>query len=146
MKTAVILAFSVMAAQAPAGSDSGDVVARLFDAYRALDAERLVATLSPQIAFEDPTMLLRANGHAEMRKMAAGIKAGYRDIRIDVHSMIVSGNDVATQVTISGTMLKPDGTTRNIRVRGASFFVVRNGLVEKWTDYFDAQTFMAQTK
>jgi limonene-1,2-epoxide hydrolase len=76
----------------------------------------------------------------------AGVKSSYRDITIDVHSLIVSGANVAAEVTISGTMLKPDGTTRNIRVRGASFFVVRNGLIEKWTDYFDAQTFLEQTR
>ena len=127
-------------------NDPRMVAERLFDAYRAVDAERLVAVLAPNVAFEDPTLRLRANGHAEMRKMAAGIRAAYRDIRIDVHKMIVDGNDVATEVTISGTMTNPDGTTRRIRVRGASFFVVRNGLVEKWTDYFDAQTFMEQTK
>jgi steroid delta-isomerase-like uncharacterized protein len=130
----------------PAPSDPRDVVGRMFDAYRALDADRLVAALSPEIAFEDPTMRLRANGHAEMRKMAASIKSAYRGVNIDVHSMIVSGNDVATEVTISGTMTKPDGTTRQIRVRGASFFRVRNGLIEKWTDYFDARTFMEQTQ
>ena len=39
-----------------------------------------------------------------------------------------------------------DGTASTIRVRGASFFHVRNGLIEKWTDYFDARTFTEQTK
>jgi steroid delta-isomerase-like uncharacterized protein len=145
MHLAALLLVSVISAQPASTAEPRAVVGRLFDAYRALDAERLVAVLAPDIAFEDPTMRLRANGHAEMRKMAAGIKAGYRDIKIDVHKMIVDGNDVATEVTISGTLLKADGTTRNIRVRGASFFRVRNGLVEKWTDYFDAQTFMEQT-
>ncbi|HEX4914714.1 MAG TPA: nuclear transport factor 2 family protein [Vicinamibacterales bacterium] len=122
------------------------VVDRLFDAYRALDADGLVAVLAPHITFEDPTMRLRANGHAEMRKMAAGIKAGYRDIKIEVHKMIVDGSEIAAEVTISGTMTKPDGTTRQVRVRGASFFVVRNGLIERWTDYFDARSFMEQTR
>ena len=142
----VIALLLLVTIQQPASQDPKAVTERLFDAYRALDAERLVAVLAPDIAFEDPTMRLRANGHAEMRKMAAGIKAGYRDIKIDVHKMIVDGSDVATEVTISGTMIKPDGSTRQIRVRGASFFRVRNGFVEKWTDYFDARTFTEQTQ
>jgi ketosteroid isomerase-like protein len=128
----VIALLFLVTLQQPAANNPKIVTERLFDAYRALDAERLVAVLAPDIVFEDPTMRLRANGRAEMRKMAAGIKAGYRDITIDV--------------TISGTMLKPDGTTRQIRVRGASFFRVRDGLVENWTDYFDARSFTEQTK
>jgi steroid delta-isomerase-like uncharacterized protein len=146
MSRAVMLMLSLVAAQPATSTDPKHVVERLFDAYRALDAERLVAVLSPAIAFEDPTLRLRANGHAEMRKMAAGIKAAYRGINIDIHSLIVSGNDVAAEVTISGTMSKADGTTRKIRVRGSSFFRVRDGLIEKWTDYFDARTFMEQTQ
>ena len=142
----MVLSLLVLTLSQPAANDPRAVTERLFAAYRALDAERLVAVLAFDIAFEDPTMRLRANGHVEMRKMAAGIKAGYRDIKIDVHKMIVDGDEVATEVTISGTMLKPDGTTRQIRLRGASFFRVRNGLVEKWTDYFDAQTFREQTQ
>jgi steroid delta-isomerase-like uncharacterized protein len=142
----VIALLLLVTLQQPASHDPKAVTERLFDAYRALDAERLVAVLAPDIVFEDPTMRLSANGRAEVRKMAAGIKAGYRDIKIDVHKMIVDGSDVATEVTISGTMVKPDGTTRQIRVRGASFFRVRDGLVEKWTDYFDAGTFTEQAK
>jgi steroid delta-isomerase-like uncharacterized protein len=145
MKIAVTVLLSLLAAQSPAATPKA-AVDQLFTAYRALDADRLVAVLAPGIAFEDPTTRLRASGKAEMRKMAEGIKASYKTINIEVHSMIVSGNDVAAQVTISGTLTKPDGTTRNIRVRGASFFVVRNGLIEKWTDYFDARTFLEQTQ
>lgn len=130
----------------PSAHDPRPVVEGLFAAYRALDTERLVATLSPDITFEDPTTRLRANGRAEMRTLAEGIKTSYRQVTIDVHSMIVSGNDVAVQVTISGTVVKPDGTTRQIRVRGASFFRVRNGLIEQWTDYFDARTLAEQSR
>ena len=126
--------------------NAGDVVRRFFEAYRALDADRLVSLMAPAIQFEDPTMRLRANGQAEMRKMANGVKAAYKDMAIEVHSMVASGDDVAAEVTISGTLTRPDGSARKIRVRGASFFRVRNGLIEKWTDYFDARTFTEQTQ
>jgi steroid delta-isomerase-like uncharacterized protein len=145
MNLAITMLLSLAIAQASA-TDPRRVIEQLFDAYRALDADRLVAVMAPAIAFEDPTMRLRANGTAEMRKMADSIRATYRGMTIDVHSMIVSGERVAAEVTISGTALKPDGTTRQIRVRGASFFRVRGGLIETWTDYFDAATFMEQMK
>ena len=148
MMIALVAATAVMThtVDTRAAQDPGDVVRRFFDAYRALDADRLVSLMAPAIQFEDPTMRLSATGQAEMRKMADGVKAAYKDIAIEVHSMVASGDDVATEVTISGTLSRPDGTTRKIRVRGASFFRVRNGLIEKWTDYFDARTFTEQTQ
>ncbi len=147
MMIALVAATAVThSADTRAAQDPGNVVRRFFDAYRALDADRLVSLMAPAIQFEDPTMRLKATGQAEMRKMADGVKAAYKDIAIEVHSMVASGDDVATEVTISGTLTRPDGATRKIRVRGASFFRVRNGLIEKWTDYFDARTFTEQTQ
>jgi steroid delta-isomerase-like uncharacterized protein len=145
MNAAITILLSLAIAQ-PAATDPTRVIEQLFDAYRALDADRLVAVMAPGITFEDPTTRLRANGTAEMRKMAESIRATYRAMTIDVHSLIVSGEHVAAEVTIGGTAIKPDGTTRQIRVRGASFFRVRGGLIETWTDYFDAVTLIEQMK
>ena len=143
---AVVFAIATQVAREDARQQPAAVVREFYDAYRTLDADRLLSLLSPAITFEDPTMRLRAEGRDQMRKMADGVRTSYRNLAIDVHSTIVSGNDVAAEVTIGGVMIRPDGTTRNIRVRGASFFHVRNGLIEKWTDYFDARTFTEQTK
>ena len=142
----IVFAIATQVAREDARQQPAAVVREFYDAYRTLDADRLLSLLSPAITFEDPTMRLRAEGRDQMRKMADGVRTSYRNLAIDVHSTIVSGNDVAAEVTIGGVMIRPDGTTRNIRVRGASFFHVRNGLIEKWTDYFDARTFTEQTK
>ena len=142
----IVPAIATQIARENARQQPAAVVREFYDAYRALDTDRLLSLLSPAITFEDPTMRLRAEGRDQMRKMADGVRTSYRNLSIDVHSTIVSGNDVAAEVTISGTMIGPDGTTRAIRVRGASFFHVRSGLIEKWTDYFDARTFTEQTK
>lgn len=142
----IVFAIATQVAREDARQQPAAVVREFYDAYRTLDADRLLSLLSPAITFEDPTMRLRAEGRDQMRKMADGVRMSYRNLAIDVHSTIVSGNDVAAEVTIGGVMIRPDGTTRNIRVRGASFFHVRNGLIEKWTDYFDARTFTEQTK
>lgn len=142
----IVSAIATQVAREDARQQPAAVVREFYDAYRTLDADRLLSLLSPAITFEDPTMRLRAEGRDQMRKMADGVRTSYRNLAIDVHSTIVSGNDVAAEVTISGVMIRSDGTTRNIRVRGASFFHVRHGLIEKWTDYFDARTFTEQTK
>lgn len=147
MLTTVLLCLvSGAPAQTPAPADPESVIERFLDAYRARDVERWIGVMSPSIAFEDPTARLKADGHAQIRKMGEQLRASYRDITIEVHSMVVSGEQVATEVTISATVTRPDGTTRNISVRGASFFVVRGGRVEKWTDYFDVQTFNEQMR
>lgn len=142
----IVSAIATQVAREDARQQPAAVVREFYDAYRTLDADRLLSLLSPAITFEDPTMRLRAEGRDQMRKMADGVRTSYRNLAIDVHSTIVSGNHVAAEVTISGVMIRSDGTTRNIRVRGASFFHVRHGLIEKWTDYFDARTFTEQTK
>jgi steroid delta-isomerase-like uncharacterized protein len=133
-------------APAKTGADARSVVEQFYTAYRARDVEAFVALLSPDVVFEDPTFRLRGAGRESMRKMATALRAGYSDVSVDVHSMTVDGDAVAAEVTVAAVMTRPDGTKRNIKVRGASFFRVRDGLIQKWTDYFDFQTFSEQTR
>src|SRR5688500_6512461 len=116
---AVILsAIATQIAREDARQQPAAVVSEFYDAYRALDADRLLTLLSQAIAIAEPSTRMHAKGRDQMRQMADGVRTSYRNLTIDVHSSIVSGNDVAAEVTISGIMIRPDGTTRNIRVRG----------------------------
>ena len=133
--------------QPPPKSDAArGVVERFYDVYRAQDVDGFVALLAPNVVFEDPTFRLQAAGRDTMRTMAVNLRASYSNITIDVHSMLVEGDQVATQVTIGAVMKGKDGRARPIKVRGASFFTVRDGLIQAWTDYFDFQTFTEQTR
>ena len=124
--------------------DPAGVVNDFFDAYRARDVDRMLRLMTPDVAFEDPTFRLRAHGHEEVRKMGESLRTSYSEVAIEVHTIVVSGDDVATEQTISGVLERKDGSTRRIRVRGASFFRMRGGRIAKWTDYFDFRTYSEQ--
>ena len=134
--------------QAPPKQETAprEVVDRFFAAYRAQDVDALTTVLATDVSFEDPTFRLKAEGVEAIRKMGLELRRTYKDLRVDVHSMTVDGESVATEQTISATMLRRDGQSRQISVRGASFFRVRNGRIYRWTDYFDYQTFSEQTR
>jgi steroid delta-isomerase-like uncharacterized protein len=128
------------------GDDARTVVEQLFEAYRARDVERLVGLFAEDAVFEDPTFRIRQQGREGIRKLATDMSAGFSDISIEIHSMVSDGDMVATEETIAGVVTHADGKRRPIKVRGASFFRVRNGRIQKWTDYFDFQTFSEQTR
>ncbi|HJT79588.1 MAG TPA: nuclear transport factor 2 family protein [Chthoniobacterales bacterium] len=138
------LATAITASGTVTPNDPKSVVDRFLTAYRATDVEEMMKLLSPNIVFDDPTTRLHAEGHDGLRKMVEPLRASYRNVTIDIHNMLVHGDHVAVEVTIAGLVTRKDGSTRNIKVRGASFFRVKNGLIETWTDYYDAQTFREQ--
>jgi steroid delta-isomerase-like uncharacterized protein len=126
--------------------DASRVVAQFFDAYRAVDVDRLVNLFAEDALFEDPTFRQRHQGHAAIRKTTMDMRASFSDVSIDVHSMVIDGDAVATEETVSGVLTRADGTRRTIKVRSASFFRVRSGHIEKLTQYSDVQTFNEQIR
>ena len=131
----------------PAGDDNvRRVVEQFFDAYRAVDADRFASLFAADALFEDPTLRQRHQGRDAIRKTAMDMQATFRDVAIEVHSMVIGGEAVATEETVSGTVRHADGRSRAIKVRSASFFRVRNGRIEKLTQYSDAQTFHEQMR
>jgi steroid delta-isomerase-like uncharacterized protein len=128
------------------GDDARAIVEQFFDAYRAVDVERLVSLFADDAIFEDPTFRQRHQGRAAIRKTANDMHATFRDVVIEVHSMVISGDAVATEETVSGVVAHGDGSRRHIKVRSASFFRVRDGRIERLTQYSDAQTFNEQMR
>ncbi len=128
------------------GDDPRSVVDQFVNAYRTRDVDRLVNLLADNVVFDDPTFRLHQEGRDAIRKMATGTFAAFNDITIDVHSVVTMGDTVATEQTVAGVVTHPERAKRNIKVRGASFFRVRDGQIYRWTDYFDFQTFSEQTR
>jgi len=122
------------------------VVKQFFDAYQRLDVDGMTAVMAPDIVFDDPTFRLHANGRADWRRQMEPNRQVITSIKADIHSTVEAGDSVAVEVTLSGGIKQKDGTVRNFKVRGASFFRVRNGLITHWTDYFDFRTFSEQTR
>jgi steroid delta-isomerase-like uncharacterized protein len=123
-----------------------EVVRRFFDAYQRLDVDGMTAVMAPDMVFDDPTFRLHASSRAEWRKQAEANRPVITHIGIEVHSTVRSGDTVATELTLSGGIKQKDGRVNPFKVRGASFFHVRNGLITRWTDYMDFRTFSEQTR
>jgi steroid delta-isomerase-like uncharacterized protein len=123
-----------------------DVVKRFFAAYQRLDVDGMTTVMAPDMVFDDPTFRLHADSRDEWRQQAEGNRLVITHIGTDIHSTVQSGDTVAVEVTLSGGIKQKDGSVRNFKVRGASFFRVRNGLITRWTDYMDFRTFSEQTR
>ena len=140
----LLLLVNSQGARTPATPE--DVVKRFFDAYQRLDVDGMTAVMAPDMVFDDPTFRLHADSRDEWRKQAEGNRLVITHIGADIHSTVRSGDTVAVELTLSGGIKQKDGSVRNFKVRGASFFRVRNGLITRWTDYMDFQTFSEQTR
>ena len=131
---------------APRPATPEAVVKQFFDAYQRLDVGGMTAVMAPDMVFDDPTFRLQAKSRDEWRKQAEGNRLVITHIGIEVHSTVQSGDTVATELTLSGGIKQKDGRVSQFKVRGASFFRVRNGLITHWTDYMDFRTFSDQTR
>ena len=142
----LLLTLLVHSQGAPTPASPEDVVTRFFDAYQRLDVEGMTAVMAPDMVFDDPTFRLHANSRDEWRKQAEANRLVITHIGIEVHSTVRSGDTVATELTLSGGIKQKDGRVTTFKVRGASFFRVRDGLITRWTDYMDFRTFSEQTR
>jgi steroid delta-isomerase-like uncharacterized protein len=129
----------------PTAPAPAEVVKQFFDAYQRLDIEGMIAVMAPDMTFDDPTFRLHANSRDEWRKQAEANRQVITSIAADIHSTVQAGDTIAVELTLSGGIKTKDGI-RPFKVRGASFFRVRNGFISRWTDYFDFRTFAEQTR
>lgn len=146
MHSLLVLLLLVNSQGAPQPLTPEAVVKRFFDAYQRLDVDGMTAVMAPDMVFDDPTFRLHADSRDEWRKQAEGNRPVITHISADMHSMVRSVDTVAVELTLSGGIKQKDGSVRNFKVRGASFFRVRNGLITRWTDYMDFRTFSEQTR
>jgi steroid delta-isomerase-like uncharacterized protein len=124
------------------------VVEAFYAAYAELNVEKLLALLTDDCFFEDPTFHLVARGKSEIRKMAENLPRDYSDVKIEIENRIACQGWVITQQKLSA-VFKPqrstDAAARNISVRGTTIFGVTRNYINRWFDYYDADTFRKQS-
>jgi len=122
------------------------VIDEFYAAYMALDGGRLLALLTEDCFFEDPTFHLKAQGKVEISRLMEGLLQHYSNIRIELENRIACGNWVVTQQHFSGLSKSgPTAEGRQISVRGASVFGFEKERIRRWTDYYDFATFARQS-
>lgn len=109
----------------------GEVAKALVEAAFSGDFEAARACCAPDLVM---TMegIQTVHGHQGLRHVMEFNAEVSRDVGVDIHHVLGSGNTAAinrtTHLTIGG---------KRIHLEVGSFFVVRDGLVAEWTDYQD---------
>ena len=107
---------------------------RLFAATNAHDLEALVACFAPDYVNETPAHPDRGfRGPHQVRTNWTQLFAGLPDMRLTVGAQVVQGDDVWSEVEMSGT--RGDGS-RHL-ARGVLVFTVADGLVRRLRFYVE---------
>jgi steroid delta-isomerase-like uncharacterized protein len=144
------LAFAVRPAISEAKNnpthDELDAIVRAWlDAYKNISQpEKMLGLLAEDIFFEDPTFRLRHTNRESMRKMIEEAAAGFTSVEIDPGLILVDSPWASLQPTLSGAIKQQSGPPRQIKVRGATFLMIENGKIKRWTDYYDFRTYREQ--
>jgi steroid delta-isomerase-like uncharacterized protein len=131
-----------------ADSSIDKVMEEYYAAYQALDARRLLALMTEDCFFEDPTFHLSARGKAEIMKMFEPLPRAYSNMKIEVENRVTCHNWVVSQQMISAnvkTGKDPDAEVKKFSVRGVTILRFRENRIDRWTDYYDYATFLKQT-
>ena len=101
-------------------------------AWRSGDLEAVMAGYAPEVVFIAPGV--RLEGLAALRENTQRYLAAYTDIAVTLTRLILDGDQGALEWTWSETR-RADGRRRT--VEDAIIFVLHEGLIVYWREYFD---------
>lgn len=121
---------------------------RYLDGWVARDAGAVLATLTPDGTYEDPSSRGPLSGEA-FRAYMQGLWQAFPDLTFSIESIGEMGPDlVAAQWVMTGTnhgsMMGLPPTGKQIALRGADFFRMKDGLIQSVTGYFDSRAVPSQ--
>lgn len=113
------------------------------------DLDRILALFTADAAWQEVPLNVDAQGHDAIRAHLEGVFAATADIAYDVSSGFATGDQMAAEWTVSGTVTGnfpglPPGQGQRFSVRGASIFEVKDGKIARYTEYWDAYLFLVQ--
>jgi steroid delta-isomerase-like uncharacterized protein len=125
-----------------------DAVNRYLEGWIVRDADQVLSTLTPDGTYEDPSSRRPVSGEA-FRGYMKGLWAAFPDLTFETESIGEMGPDlVAAQWVMTGTnsgsMMGLPPTGKSVRVRGADFFRMKDGLIRSVTGYFDSRDIPTQ--
>jgi steroid delta-isomerase-like uncharacterized protein len=123
---------------------------RYFDAWNSHQPDQVVAALTNDGTYEDPTTGGPLSGDA-LAASVAGVYAGFPDVRFELESVAATGDDTAAaQWRMIGTNTGPlpggPATGARLDLPGADFFTYDEGAdrVSRVVGYFDTATMLSQ--
>ena len=117
-------------------------------AWSSHDAEQILSLFTDDCVYEDVPLGIVSRGKEELRAFADATFAGIPDIRQELTAGFVAGTSAGMEWVMSGTHAGDfpgmPATGKRFSVRGASILVLRDGLIQRIADYWDAATVMRQ--
>ena len=133
----------------PDPADAGAVVDRFFDAYRAMDLERMLDAYTPDVVFVDVAQRHEVEGTASLQQLLAPLLSVHSEMGIDVRRRVVSGSLVVVDFVYAGTLSgealraatgRETCRDTSYRLPATSWFEVRDGRISRQTDFIDLAT------
>ena len=159
MKTLVALVAIVVLSACPTTREGGppsepaaldSVLAAWGPAWSSSDAGKLVPLYTEDVYFEDVPLGAVVKNRDALGGFAAGVFAGFADLRFEVTSRFVSadGKWGSMEWVFHGRQTKDfpglPATNRPFLVRGASVVEFRDGKISRESDYWDLATYLKQ--
>jgi steroid delta-isomerase-like uncharacterized protein len=122
-----------------------DVIA----AWNAHDPDKILSFFSDDVLYEDLAIGKTMHGKQELAEFIKLTLNDIPDFHIEATSLIVSGDWVASEAIMSGTMAHSSipgipATGKSFSLRAASIMELSNGKIRRETDYYNAITMMQQ--
>lgn len=115
----------------------GDVVAEFIAAVERLDLDAALALLAPDVEY-DNVPLGPVRGHAAVRATLGPFLERFDEVQWTVHHQATEGD-----VVLNERSDRFRAGDRWLELPVAGVFVVRDGHIHLWRDYFDRDTLMA---
>ncbi|MCD6029296.1 MAG: hypothetical protein K0S78_1470 [Thermomicrobiales bacterium] len=118
-------------------------------AFNAGDADRLLALLADDALWEEPAIGLAARGPDQILAHLDALFTAAPDIAYEVTDIVVTDDRAVLEWVVTGTYTSdfpglPPAAGQPFTFRGASVFELAGGKVLRYTEYWDAYTFLVQ--
>jgi steroid delta-isomerase-like uncharacterized protein len=118
-------------------------------AFNAGDTDRLLTLYTDDALWEEVAIGLAAHGPAQIRSHLDNLFTAVPDIAYEVSNSVVTDNQAVLEWVATGTYLKdfpglPPAAGQSFSFRGASVFVLTDGKIQRYTEYWDAFGFLVQ--
>ena len=139
---AAVVSFSLYA-QATNGPDSA-VAERFVAAWNSHSPEKMLATFTDDVYYEDVAFGEVSNGPVEFKKFAAEEFESVPDLELKLVRASIQNGRGTIEWTFSGTDKGIYKTGKRFSVRGVSVVEVRGGRISRSLDYYDSASIMRQ--
>jgi steroid delta-isomerase-like uncharacterized protein len=125
------------------------LLAQWLVAFNAGDPERLLALYSDDAQWQEVAIGLDAQGADQIRAHLDRLFAATPDITYTPTGGFVAGDHAVLEWVVTGTYRHdfpglPPATGQPFTFRGVSVFALADGTIRRYTEYWDASTFLGQ--